>query len=308
MPKSTDISINVPLTKFVRTYPFTQQNLVGDVVAPPVPSGIRGEYVAYGNEAANVDVSDFGGEKGEANVVDYQSSIATYTTVLFKLKGFVSQRSIDGAPAGDDPVRRMALNLTWGLKLRNEIRIATLAAANANTSTPANDWSADAATIVADINTGKLTFKAAFGVDPNYILLPDHVADEVAGQQDIASAIQTAAALQNGATILSQLYAGALPTNNFLGMKLLVASGTYISSAPGAATTTYGRCWGDDAYMFYVGSGGDSAGWARQFESLAPTVLTWRSNDPSGTYVMAAMERDIVEVTATAVHKFVDVT
>lgn len=304
MPSGQEVVVDVTLTNFIRDYRFQDQMMAQDIVAPLIPvTSFKGRWKELGRELLNIHVSDTGGDTDETNRIDYGVTEKTYEAIERRLKILVTDRELRNAPSRLQLMRQAAITVTHGLRLRQEYRIATLAGATSNTSSPANDWDDPSATIVADIKAGKLAFKAALGMKPTHILIPDHVADEIMGQADIIALLQAAAALSDARGIFNQF---DLPAT-LLGMKTIVPDAMYNSAEPGA-TESISRIWGDDAYLFSVRAPGMGARWAAQARSLGFTIVRWRSMDPAGWWVKAVHETDEVEVTSEAIHKFVDVT
>ena len=309
MPRSVDVVVDVTLTNFVRRYAFEKQFFVGDIVAPIVPvTSFKGRYKALGKELLNIDTADTAADRAETNQIGYDVTEVTYQAIERRLKILVTDKEIRSAPNALDPMKQAAITVTHALKLRQEKRIVDIASATGAThrSTPSNDWDLDAATIVVDVTQAKLLYKALMGFEPTHLVLPDHVADEVAAQQDIQAMIQAAAAMQDPTQILNTISGKALPSPLF-GMTLLIPTVMYNSAEPGAALSV-ARVWGDDAYMFGIGSPGTGINWGVQFQSVAFTIVRWRNNDPEGWWIKAVHETDEVEVNVDGVWKFIDVT
>ena len=307
MPSIHDVRVDVTLTNFVRNYRFERQLMAHDLIAPLVPvTSFAGRYKELGKELLNINVSDSGGERGETNEIGYDVTEATYEAIERRLKILVTDREIKYSPSKLQPMRQAAIAVTHALKLRQEARIETLAVATSNSTTPGNDWDNAAATIVADVNAGIAAMKGILGFKPTHWLIPDHVADEIAGQATIVAAIQAAAAMNRPMELLNTLHGGALPSVMF-GMKVIIPTVMYNSAEPGAAIVV-ARIWDQDSYLFSLGGAGTGANWAVQMQSTAFTIVKWRNPDPPGWYVKAVFERDEIEVTPEAIHKFIDVT
>lgn len=307
MAHSSDVVVDVTLTNFVRDYRFERQMFAGDAVAPILPvTSFKGRYKELGKELLNLHVSDTSGDRAETNEIGLDVTEKTYEAIERRLKIMVTDKEIRSAPRALDPMRRGAIAVTHALKLRQEDRIQTLAGATSNTSTPSNDWNLDAATIVSDVNAGIASMKGILGFKPTHWLIPDHVADEIAAQQDIQDLIKTAAAMGRPVEILNTLHGGALPSVMF-GLRVIMPTVMFNDAEP-KATENIVRVWGDDSYLFSLAPGGEGASWAVQPQSLAFTIVRWRSNDPAGWWIKAVHEKDEIEVTTEAVHKFVDVT
>jgi len=310
MPDYRDVRVDMTLTNFVRNYPFTQLVGVADTVAPVKPVGSSvGRYKTWGREWLRVNISDAVAQRGKANEIRFEAGEGTYECMPYALKTLVTDREIREAANALDPLKQAALLVTAGLNLRKEIRVATLAALNTTyVVADVTDWDNDAAVIVANINAAKTVTKSAMGgIPPTHILFGDHVADEIVGQQDIVAMLQAAAAMSNPQAMFGALTAEALPPS-IMGLKKLVPNLWYDSAVEGHATEHLLHSWGDDAYVFHIDPGMETATWAIQPESLGFTITRWRENDPAGWWIKAEMERDEVEVTAYANCKIIDVT
>jgi hypothetical protein len=312
MPDYRDVRVNVTLTNVIRDYKFQDQQFAADIVAPPVQvvSSI-GTYKTLGRELLSTQHSDALGGEGELTRIGYEMGSATYECLPYGLKMLVTDREIRQSPPGFDPMRQAAITLLHGLKLREELRIATLAAVAGtpvNYSTPSNDWDHADATIVTDINAAKVLFKANMGGrGPTHFLFGDHVANEIVNQIDLSTLVVAAAALNRPLDLLNTAFSGDDLPPRIFGMQKIVPS-VYHNTALIGATEALANIWDQDAYMFLLSSDLQGATWAHQFRLTDAVVRQWRSEDPSGWWVAAEWEVDEVEVNANAKWRFIDIT
>jgi len=306
MAKSTDVVVDVTLTNFVREFPYAMQTFAQDDAAPSTPVGsFKGRFKSLGEELMDVHVDDLAGERAPSNEIGHDVSETTYLCDEYRLRQLVTDKEQKAAPPGLDMMRQAAINVAWALKLRRELRVATLAAATSNDSTPANNWNAAAGTIVADCNAAITSFKALFAIAPNTMILGDNVADAIAGQADIISLLQTAAALQQPWNMMTLLSGQQLPSHMF-GCKVSVPSIMHNTAKKGAARTL-AKVWGDEVYFTYSSQSPQGMSWARTFESIRPLIVRWRSSDPEGWYIKAVNEYEIQEIHSNAIWKLIDV-
>jgi hypothetical protein len=312
MPDYRDVRVNVTLTNVIRDYKFQNVNLIADIVAPPAPviSSI-GTYKTLGRELLSTQHSDALGQEGELTKIGYEMSSSTYECMPYGLKMLVTDREINQAPPGFDPMRQAAITLLHGLKLREELRIVTLAqvaGTPTNYSTPSNDWDVDNATIVADINAAKVLFEANMGgPDPTDFVIPNHIANEMVNQQEILALLSAVGAIPRPLDVLNLAVTGSDLPGSIFGMKLHQPKARHNTANLGA-TEVIANLWGDDAYMFLIDNDLQGASWARQFRLTDVAIRQWRSFDPLGWWVGAEWEVDEVQLNSNAMWRFIDVT
>ncbi|GAG34291.1 unnamed protein product, partial [marine sediment metagenome] len=135
-----DARVSMPLTGFVRSFPFDKQKKAGLIVAPKesVPSAV-GTYKIRGQELADIHISDAAGDRSKANEIGAVVTGGTYETYPYSLGWFVSEREMREAAMALQPLKHAALSCAHALLLRHEVRVQTLAAATANATAIAPD-------------------------------------------------------------------------------------------------------------------------------------------------------------------------
>lgn len=299
--------VDVTLTNFVRNYKFERQTKAGLTVAPKqsVTSSV-GRYKARGQELYDIHVSDTGGERSKANEIGSVVTEVTYETFPYALGWFVTEKEQLQAPPALNPKKHAALSIRHALELRHEDRVVTLAAATGNTGAIAPDWDDGAATIVADVNGAKATFKGNLGFPPTHWLFGDHVGDEIVGQADIVDLIKYAAAMQKPTAILSALTADELP-NRMMGMNVLMPTARRNTAEPGIARVI-ANIWGDDSYVINIDPSPQSNTWAVTIEVANFVIRLVTSENPRGTWVIGYWDYVVKEITAEGIYRMSDVT
>ena len=307
MPDYRELRISVALSNVIRNYKYEEQTLIQDIVAPPEPvGGSSGTLKTLGKEILRTGISDALGPHGKASELSYAAGEATYACAPYALKMIVTDRDQRDAPAIHNPRKHAAIMCMHGLKLRRELRVVAKADATSNATAIAPDWDDGSATIVADILAGKKSSKALLGFKPNTIVFGDHVGDEIVGQSNIIDYLKTVAALQKPSSWFESLDGSDLPSK-FFKMMLLQPDCMHDTALEGA-TISLSNIWGDNAYLFHIDKTGNTRTWAITAMRMPMTVMTYKSNDPSGEWVKCEWEYDTVEVNSDAVYELTDVT
>lgn len=282
------------LTNIARLY--RPHGLIAEQVMPRVPVATEtGQIVVWSSEDFfRVDTNPLVPDRAETKEVDAGLDKIGYVCEEYALKASISEREARQA-ASMLNLRRGKQNLVLDqLALHRELRVATLLQKSTTAggkltsgAAPSNNWNHADATIIADLITAKETVYDLIGMEPTHAVIPYKVANAVAQQADILEILKYTV---NG----QQLIAGTgsdgsqriLP-RQLAGLELIIPRGRKVTSAEGAASTTYADVWGDDVRVLYLNPNPDtespSVGYT--LEAAGRETKTWRNQDPSVEYI-----------------------
>lgn len=276
---------------------YRPEGFVYHQLAPTIPVEVdAGLYPVFPKsfwfrQLSNGKVSD----RAETPEVDFEFSTTPYLCEDYRLAASITRKERRQAHPSlrleeqklQLVLNQMAMNRESRLagKLRN---VANGGLLDGGTSSPAQKWLAsnDAATIEADIKTGKVSVYQRTGKVPNVIVIPYLVACEVALQADIREIMKYTI---NGQKII--IDGEELLPKTIWGMRVVIPKGVLTDPArEGAAeSTTMPEVWSDHVRLLYVDR---NAGWgipsvAYSFKSLPEEVDKWRDDDPPVDHVRA---------------------
>lgn len=307
MPSPQDYRFSVPLTSWVRNYKWDLHTMAQDLVAPIVMrKNASGQYQAFGLDMFDIYVDDAKGPKSPPNMIDYSSSLTSFTAKEYALGIIVSDKEKKEALSPWSPMQQAAATLKHALKLRKEVRIVDIADGTGNSTTIGTDWDT-ATTILADVAAGKIRMRDLMGWSPNLLVWGDHVGDEVAANATVVGYLQNAASMAQPTSFFNFLTGDELAKKPFMGLQIVAPNARYNTAIPGA-TGSYGNVWGDDAYLFHTSPAAQSARWAVSLTSLALSIRTVRDERIPGTMVIGSWEYVVTETTANSIDRMADVT
>lgn len=280
---------NPVLTNIARQY--RPHGFVADEVAPRV--NVPNESVQYSVFGADdffrTDVDLLKPDRAETKEVDL--GVTTVTAVLneYAVKVSISRRERENVDS-IIKLRNAKLNLVMDqLALAREVRVATVLKKTTtgkltSGAAPSNNWNVDAATIEADIVVAKDAVYDLIGHEPNTLVLPYKVAEQVAFQQDIREVLKYTV---NGQDVL-RAGPGILPAELW-GLRVLIPRGRRATNAEGA-TSAFTDIWGDDPRVLYVdpNAGYGTPSVAYTFQTRPVEIRTYIENDPELEWIVGS--------------------
>lgn len=178
MPSAALNQLYVPgLSQWASVY--TNGEFFADQVSPIIEVDERsGSYSTYSRTiSADISREDLGGDRAEANEVDYEIGTGTYATVPRSLKTVVPNTLIAAAKPPNDPLRDgtdLVMNM---LMLKREVRVATLLDTSgnylaANVIAAGNLWSdTTSGTPVTNIQSARILLPPDTGMQKTKLVL-----------------------------------------------------------------------------------------------------------------------------------------
>jgi hypothetical protein len=281
-----DLQIIDPvLTEVARRY--TPDGFIYNRVLPSITvDKDAGQYPVFTKEywfrvLAESRVAD----RAETPEVAFEWSTDSFLCEDFRLKATITAKERRQAHAALKLEMQKLEHLLGQMALAREVRAAQLLRTTSNGGSltlganTSNKWNTDAATIEADVKTGKLAVYKRTGRVPNVIVIPYLVAAEVAVQQDIRELLKYTV---NAQQILST--GEFILPSKLWGMDVVVPQGAlYDTGNEGATVTDLTEIWGDSVRLLHVSPRG--GGWGipsvgYSFKALPEEVDRWRSDDP----------------------------
>jgi len=280
---------NPVLTNLARQY--RPHGFIADQVCPRVTvQKETGQYVIFGADDYFRQETDLlKADRAESKEVELSISTDTFKADEYSVKVSISRREREQV---DNVIqlRQAKLNLALDrLALAREIRVATLlkkttTGALTSGAAPSTNWNLDTATIESDIVTAKDAVYDLIGVEPNTLVLPFKVAEQVAFQQDIREVMKYTV---NGQQTLSQ-GEGILP-GKLWGLNVVVPRGRKATNNEGGSAA-FTDVWGDDPRVLYVDPnpayGTPSV--AYTFQTRPVEVRTFITPDPDLEWIIAS--------------------
>lgn len=294
------------LTNLGRKY--TPAGFIADRVCPRV-SVVKeqGKYPVWTRaDFHRTDVDPLVPDRAKTKRIDFTASTEDYTCEEYALATDVSKRERDNSTDVLGLRNTKSNGVRDIIALSREKRVKALLDTVSNSSTPANNWNVDLATIEADIVTAKEAVYDDIGRPPNSIIIPWKVANAIAVQQDIREVLKYTV---NGKELLS-LGENALPARLW-GLEVIVPMGPQSTeSAEDAATQTFAEVWGDDALVLYLQPSPDinNPSVAYTLQTAGFEVRSWFEDDPPDLEVIRVRDGILDEkLTAPdAGHRLID--
>lgn len=293
------------LSNLAKKFSPDEAGYVANLIAPRVPvnseTGVFPTFATSTFFAADVD--PLRGDRTPAKRVTLQADSTTYTCENYALAADYSPRELREVSSEWDLKKNKNETLRDRLLIARERRIQALYAASSNGATPSTNWDQDAAVIESDIKTGKQYIRDACGVNPNTIVIPLHVAEAIAIQQDIREILKYTV---NGQQILAS-GEKVLPPKLW-GLNVVVPNGYYVAN-PDAASPTMSKIWDDDVYIAYVdpSPSRDRPTAAVQLVADDLTSRQWQQDDPELTVLELSETTDDIVVASELIYKITDI-
>jgi hypothetical protein len=282
--------VDAVLTNVARAY--KPHGFIYDTVFPSIPvtldSGLYPIFDGFFDDDVDNKVQD----RAETPEIDFTWSTDTYLCEDYRLKASITAKEERNAHSALKLRQNKLDAVLMRMAIRRERRAATLLRKTDVTggalnlgATPSTNWDQDAATIEADVATGKLAVYNATGMVPNTIVIPYAVAVAMSYQQDIRDILKYTV---NGQDII-RLGEAVLPATIW-GLRVIIPMGAMRNTANEGAAKSLTDIWGDHVRILYVAESG--GGWgipsvAYSFKAQPEVVDRWRSNDPPVEYVRA---------------------
>lgn len=289
---------NPVLTNIARQY--RPHGFIADQVAPRVSVNKEaGQYVIFGaTDNFRTDVDLMKPDRAETKEVDLSITTDTFVAREYSVKVSISRRERDQV---DNVIalRQAKVNLVMDqLAVAREARVATLlkkttTGALTSGAAPSNNWNVDAATIESDIVTAKDAVYDLIGIEPNTLVLPYKVAEQIAFQQDIREVLKYTVpgreTLSAGVDILPP---------RLWGLNVVVPRGRKASNNEGGASS-FTDIWGDDPRVLYVDPNAQygSPSVAYTFQTRPVEMRTYNEPDPELEWIVGS-EICVEKVTA----------
>lgn len=202
------------------------------------------------------DVDPAVADRAPTPEIDVTYDLEDYTLKNYRLKVSFTNEERDQAL---DPLRfefAKTTALIDRMRIERERRLAAVLRKTTNGglltlgADAGNNWNVDAATIEADIKTGREAVRAATGQDVDTIVMDWKVAYEVACQQDIRDIMKYTV---NGAEVIRLGDKILPPQLHGLNVVVAGAKNVYNTAAEGA-TASYSPIWGDSVRLIKVGA------------------------------------------------------
>jgi hypothetical protein len=279
------VHLNGWLTNLAISYRPDLASFIADTVAPYLD--VRHESDLYPvfdqGEFYSSDTDDRVPDRTEPNEVEFSHTTATYQCVRRELAFSVSDRE----RRNSDDVLRLEENKQSGtlirLLLRREIRVAGLLRKTTNggqltLGTSASNPFAGASTTTAesDVVTGVEAMRQAVGVEPNVIIIPAVIANQMVINAQWRDYVKYTYGSDAARPMLSARRPTLPPV--LWGMTVLTP-GTIKNTAAEGATASYSDVWGNHVRLLYVNpeSGLTNPSVAYTFRSEGLTTRQWRT-------------------------------
>lgn len=280
MPNPREIHVDAALSNIANQYPALSEGFIAGEVCPAIPVKFESDkYFVFGAEELSV-INDTIGDRSEAGEIDWHVSTASYTTIARALKGFVSKRSQQNADSAVRPLVATTEKIARTLALNKEVRVVAAVVAgitsSSHTTAIGDAWAtASSGLPLANIATGKESFRAATGRYPNTIVIPAGVVPYIVACAEYKGAYQYV-------TDYRQSY-DTLPPS-LMGLNILVPeavkSSVDITQATydGSTIPTTGSIWtSDSCYLLYVNKSPslEEASFMYELTSAAQRTRKW---------------------------------
>jgi hypothetical protein len=273
--------LDILLTNVGRKY--TPAGFIADQVAPRVTVAKEsGQYPVWTRaDFHRTDTNPLVPDRSETKRVDFSTALESYVCEEYALATDVSRREVENAA----DVLQLRSTKVQGIQdliaLNREVRVATALRKTTTGklnlgSTPSTNWDQDTATIESDLVTAKNAIYDAIGRMPNLTIIPVKVAEAMAQQADIREILKYTV---NGQQIL-QDGEMVLPSSLW-GLRVLIPTGQYTTSAEDNATQTFTEVWGDEVRVLYNGGVSlNSPSPLLTLQTRGFEVRSWRVDDP----------------------------
>lgn len=280
--------VDTVLTNLARAYK-PSGFIYNDIAARMTVTEDAGKYPIF-DGFFDDDVESKVADRAHTPEVDTTYSTDTYYCEDYRLKASITAKERRQAHAALRIEQAKLDTVLLRMAMRRERRIAAMLRKTSNGgglnlgATPATKWDQDAATIEADIKTGKLAVYNATGLVPDTIILPYAVAASVAIQQDIREIIKYTV---NGQDILDQ--GEFILPKRLWGMNVKIPRGALRNSAKEGGTRSLSDIWSDNVILLTTTQ---NESWGTpatlySFQAQPQVVDRWKENDPPVEYVRA---------------------
>jgi len=275
------------LTNLGRRY--RPKGLIADIVCPKVPvTKETGKYPVWeSRDFFATDVDPLVPDRAPKKEIDVSLSTEPYVCEEYGLKASVSRREKEntddliGLREGKQQAVQDQLNL------HRELRVATMMRKTTNGgdltlgATPSKNWNEAEATIESDVVTAIEAIEDATGMEPNAIIIPKHVARQIAKQEDIREIFKYTV---DGRQLLGA--GDAILPPEIWGLKTIIPGGRRATNKEGQANE-FSRIWGDHVRVIYLNPSPnkETPSVAYTFTARDWETRTWSDDDPEVDYV-----------------------